>query len=72
MITEQTKTIVMSEKEMAIIRDSAVVLDDLYNSLNDDEGIKIYDAYYEKEFVTAVYAFLCDLRIHNNLRVTRE
>lgn len=56
---------------MAIIHDCAGVLNNINNNLDDDEGIQIYDAYYEKEFVTAVYAFLCDLRAHNNLTVTR-
>lgn len=71
MITEQTKTITMDDHERAIIRDCSVVLDDLNYVLEDEEELNIDDSCYDKKFIEEVFSFLCDLRAHNSLTITR-
>lgn len=72
MKVEQTKTIKMNDEEMAIIRDSAKVLDDLNYMLEDGEDINIEDVCYGKNFIDNVVDFLCDLRGCNNLIVEKR
>lgn len=72
MIIEQTTVIKLNNPETVTIRDSADVLDDINSILQNDEAIKIYDTYYDKEFVTSVFAFMCDLRAHSNLTIVKN
>ena len=62
----QTKTIAFDIADREKIIQFAELMNDIYHILDNDEAIRVYDAYYDKEFTEAMLAFVCDLRAKAN------
>lgn len=71
MTVESTKVFKLTDEELTTIYNSTKVLDDIVWNLKDDENICLDGTYYDTQFVTDVFNFLCDLRGHNTLTVER-
>lgn len=71
MTVESTKVFKLTDEELTTIYNSTKVLDDIVWNLQEEEELCIDGGYYDREFVTDVYNFLCDLRGRNILTVEK-
>lgn len=71
MTVESTKVFKLTDEELTTIYNSTKVLDDIVWNLKDDENICLDGTYYDTQFVTDVFNFLCELRGHNTLTIER-
>lgn len=75
MTIKYEKTVTMNKEEATAIRATAKVLDELNCILQDDEkikNVKVFNTYYDKDFVRSVYDFMWNLGASDDLTAKVE